>query len=285
MLARGDVQFVLTIPTNFTHNLLRNQHPTILLEADATDPSATSGAVAAINQLAQNVFSNEFQGGLSYLKTTQPAVNVDVQAKYNPAAITQYNIVPGLVGVVLTMTMTMITGIAITRERERGTVENLLATPLRPTEVIIGKIIPYILVGYLQISLILVAAKFLFGVPLLGNLVLLYIMALPFIAANLSVGITISTVAKNQLQAVQMTIFYFLPSILLSGFMFPFAGMPAWAQVLGQVLPLTHFLRIIRGILLKGNGMMMIWPSVWPILLFLMVIIFIAIKRFRQTLD
>ena len=285
MLAKGDVQFILTIPTNFTHDLIRNQHPTLLLEADATDPSATSGAVAAIMQLAQTVFTNEFQGSLSYLKTIPPAVNVAVHAKYNPAAITQYNIVPGLVGVVLSMTMTMITGIAITRERERGTMEALLATPLQPIEVVLGKIIPYILVGYLQITLILLFAKFLFNVPILGNLLLLYIMSLPFVAANLSVGITISTIAKNQLQAVQMTIFYFLPSILLSGFMFPFAGMPGWAQMLGQVLPLTHFLHIIRGILLKGNGFMMIWPNVWPLLLFLLIIIFIAVKRYKQTLD
>jgi ABC-2 type transport system permease protein len=285
LLAKGDVQFVLTIPSNFSHDLLRNQHPRILLQADATDPSATSGAIAAIHQLAQSVFVNDFHGSLVYLKTIKPAVNIDVQAKYNPAGITQYNIVAGLLGVVLTMTMTMITSIAITRERERGTMENLLATPLRPIEVIIGKIIPYILVGYLQISLILVAAKFLFNVPFLGNIVLLYSMALPFIAANLGVGITVSTLAKNQLQAVQMTIFYFLPSLLLSGFMFPFAGMPVWAQILGQVLPLTHFLRIIRGILLKANDFMMLWPNLWPILLFLVFIIMVAVKRYRQTVD
>lgn len=284
-LAEGKVQFILNIPAYFTHNLIRNEHPSILLEVDATDPSATSGAISALTVLTDTVFNRDFQGSLTYLKTEQPAVNVNIQKKYNPAGITQYNIVPGLVGVVLTMTMAMITAIAITRERERGTMENLLATPLRPAEVIIGKIIPYILVGYIQISLIIFTAKILFQVPLLGSLLLLYIMALPFVTANLAVGITISTVAKNQLQAVQMTVFFFLPSILLSGFMFPFAGMPTWAQYIGQALPLTHFLRIIRGILLKGNGFAEIWPNLWPILLFLIVVIYIAVKRYRQTLD
>jgi ABC-2 type transport system permease protein len=204
---------------------------------------------------------------------------------YNPEGVTQYNIVPGLMGVVLTMTMVIITGLAITRERERGTMENLLSMPTRPFEVLIGKIIPYILVGYLQAGLILAAAKLIFAVPMVGSLVLLLVVSLVFIIANLAMGITFSTVARNQLQAVQMAFFYFLPSILLSGFMFPFRGMPRWAQLIGEILPLTHFLRILRGILLKGNGLGDIAPQLWQIALFAAVALAIGVKRYRRTLD
>jgi ABC-2 type transport system permease protein len=212
-------------------------------------------------------------------------VNFQVHAHYNPENITQYNVVPGLMGVVLTMTMVIITALAITRERERGTMENLLATPVRPFEVMLGKILPYIAVGYIQLTLILLAARFIFGVPLVGNLALVYVVALLFIAANLAVGITFSTLAKNQLQAVQMAFFFFLPSILLSGFMFPFRGMPVWAQWIGSCLPNTHFLRIVRGILLKGNGPLEIAPEIWPLLLFVAVAMTVGVKRYRQTLD
>jgi ABC-2 type transport system permease protein len=204
---------------------------------------------------------------------------------YNPENISQYNIVPGLMGVMLTMTMIIITGLAITRERERGTMENLLATPARPTEVMVGKILPYIAVGYIQVTLILIAARFLFGVPMVGSILLLYSVSLLFIAANLAMGITFSTLARNQLQAVQMAFFFFLPSILLSGFMFPFRGMPVWAQWIGSCLPITHFLRIVRGILLKGNGLGEIYPEIWPIALFVLVAMVVGVKRYRQTLD
>jgi ABC-2 type transport system permease protein len=193
--------------------------------------------------------------------------------------------VPGLMGVMLTMTMVMITALAITRERERGTMENLLSTPVRPGEVLIGKIVPYIGVGYVQVTLILVAAKFLFDVPMIGSVPLLLVMVLLFIVANLAVGITFSTIAKNQLQAMQMAFFYFLPSLLLSGYMFPFRGMPVWAQDIGECLPLTHFLRVVRGILLKGNGLAEIAPDLWPIAVFLLVMLAIGVKRYRQTLD
>lgn len=208
-----------------------------------------------------------------------------IHAHYNPENITQYNVVPGLMGVVLTMTMVLITALAITREQERGTMETLLATPVRPFEVLVGKILPYIVVGYVQVSLILVAAWLLFGVPMIGSLALLYVISLLFIAANLAMGITFSTLARNQLQAVQMAFFFFLPSILLSGFMFPFRGMPVWAQWIGTCLPLTHFLRIVRGILLKGNGVGEILPEIWPIALFVSVAMAVAVKRYRQTLD
>jgi ABC-2 type transport system permease protein len=188
-------------------------------------------------------------------------------------------------GVVLTMTMVMITALAVTRERERGTMESLLATPALPLEVMTGKIVPYILVGYVQVTLILAAAKLIFHVPMVGSLLLLYLCALCFIAATLAVGITISTLATNQLQALQMSFFFFLPSLLLSGFMFPFRGMPEWAQVLGQILPLTHFLRVLRGILLKGNQFADVWPEIWPILLFGVVAMCFGAVRYRRTLD
>ena len=212
-------------------------------------------------------------------------VNVIVHPRFNPEAITQYNIVPGLMGVVLTMTLVIITALAITRERERGTMENLLSTPVRPLEVMIGKIIPYIIVGYVQMGVILLAARFLFQVPFMGSILLLLAVSLFFIAANLGVGLTFSTLARNQLQAVQMAFFFFLPSILLSGFMFPFRGMPVWAQKIGSVLPLTHYLRIVRGIILKGNDLDQILTHIWPITVFLLVALTIGLKRYRSTLD
>ena len=208
-----------------------------------------------------------------------------MQRRYNPDGLTRYNIVPGLIGVILTMTMVMMTALAMTRERERGTMENLLATPARPFEVMVGKIAPYILIGYVQVAVILVAARVLFDVPMVGSLWTLSLALVLFIAANLAVGFTFSTIARNQLQAMQLTFFFFLPSMLLTGFMFPFRGMPEWAQAVGSVLPLTHFLRIVRGILLKGNGLVDIAPHLWPIALFMVVAGAVALKRYRQTLD
>lgn len=285
LLQRGEVQFVINIPEDFTRRLLRGERPTILLEADATDPAATGPAVAAARVLAGNVFDRDLQGPLVALRGRPGPVDLQVHAHYNPENITQYNIVPGLMGVVLTMTMVVITALAITRERERGTMENLLATPVRPAEVMVGKIIPYIIVGYIQVTLILLAARFLFQVPMVGSLPLIYGVAFLFITASLAVGVTFSTLAQNQLQAVQMAFFFFLPSILLSGFMFPFRGMPEWAQWIGSILPLTHFLRIVRGIMLKGSGFADIAPELWPLLLFLAVAMAIGVKRYRQTLD
>jgi ABC-2 type transport system permease protein len=285
VLARGEVQFVITIPEDFSRDFLRGQRPVVLVEADATDPAATSNAVGSLRGLLENALANDLKGPLESLGGTDRPVELRVHARYNPEAITQYNIVPGLMGVVLTMTMVMITALAITRERERGTMENLLSMPARPFEVLLGKIIPYIFVGYVQVGLILLAARYLFGVPMAGNIALLLVAALVFITANLAVGITFSTLAQNQLQALQMSFFFFLPSLLLSGFMFPFRGMPFWAQVIGEVFPLTHFLRIVRGILLKGNGLEDVQPEVWPIALFAAVALVIGVKRYRQTLD
>jgi ABC-2 type transport system permease protein len=285
LLARGQVQFVINIPENFSRDLLRGDRPSLLVEADATDPAATGIALGSLEPIFDAALQNDLKGMLEPLGGTSGPIDLRVHALYNPEVITQYNIVPGLMGVILTMTMVMITGLAITRERERGTMENLLSMPTRPSEVLIGKIVPYILVGYIQVSVILVAAYFLFHVPMQGSLLLLAIVALVFIVANLAMGITFSTVAKNQLQAVQMAFFVFLPSILLSGFMFPFRGMPRWAQMVGEVFPLTHFLRIVRGILLKGNSVIDVSLQLWQIVLFAVIVLAIGIKRYRQTLD
>ena len=284
-LAEGEVQFVLTIPEGFSRKLVRGERPVLLVEADATDPAATSNALAALLTLNQTALNRDLHGSLAHLESTPPPFEVRVHRRYNPENVTQYNIVPGLIGTILTMTMVMMTALAMTRERERGTMENLLATPVRPIEVMAGKIVPYIVVGYIQMAIILIAAKLLFAVPIVGSLALLSLALIVFIAANLAVGFTFSTLARNQLQAMQMAFFFFLPSILLSGFMFPFRGMPEWAQWLGEVLPLTHFLRVLRGILLKGNGFPEIAPELWPIGLFLLVAALIALARYRETLD
>ena len=285
LLAENTVQFAVTIPVDFSRKLIRGERPDLLLEADATDPTAVGYAIATVNGLVPTIFNRDLTGPLAPLQEGLPPFNLVVHQHYNPENITQYNIVPGLMGVMLTMTMIMITALAITRERERGTMENLLSTPVRPGEVLLGKIVPYIGVGYVQVALILVAAKFLFDVPMIGSVPLLLVLVLLFIVANLAVGITFSTVAKNQLQAMQMTFFFFLPSLLLSGYMFPFRGMPVWAQDIGEVLPLTHFLRVVRGILLKGNGLHELMPDLWPMALFLAVMLTVGIKRYRQTLD
>ncbi|MCM0753656.1 ABC transporter permease [Desulfovibrio aminophilus] len=285
LLDKGRVQFVLTIPEDFGTNILRGERPVLLLEADATDPSAVSGPVGAFREIVNRAVNTELDRAFPYLTRGSDPVDVRVHADFNPEAVTQYNIVPGLMGVILTMTLVMITALAITRETERGTMENLLATPVRPLEVLIGKIVPYILVGYIQVTLIVVAAKILFQVPVQGSVALVFLLSLVFIGANLSVGVTLSTVARNQLQAVQMSVFFFLPSLLLSGFMFPFRAMPDWAQAVGSVLPLTHYLRLVRGILLKGNGLAEALDNLWPIALFWLVVIVVGVKRYRKTLD
>src|SRR2546429_819206 len=285
LLERGQVLFVVNIPENFSRDLWRGDRPEVLVEADATDPVATSTALGSLGSLFDTALQNDLKGSLATLAGTSGPIDLRVHALYNPEVVTQYNIVPGLMGVILTMTMVMITGLAITRERERGTMENLLSMPTRPSEVLIGKIVPYILVGYIQVSVILIAAHFLFQVPMQRSILLLLGAAFVFMDVNLAMGITFSTIAKNQLQAVQMAFFVFLPSILLSGFMFPFRGMPHWAQIVGEVFPLTHFLRIVRGILLKGNSVIDVSLQLWQIALFALIVLTIGIKRYRQTLD
>lgn len=285
LVETGEVQFMVVIPGDFSHRLVRGEKPALLVSADATDPSASGNAIAALNALVPQAIAHDLPGALRNLGGTAPSFEVRVHKRYNPEGLSRYNIVPGLVGTILTMTMVMLTSLAMTRERERGTMENLLATPVRPSEVMVGKILPYVVMGYVQLGVILGAAFVLFEVPMVGSMPLLLGLIGVFIVANLGVGFTFSTIAKNQLQAMQMTFFFFLPSILLSGFMFPFRAMPQWAQYIGQILPLTHFLRIVRGILLKGNTFMQLWPELWPMLLFLLVAGTVALKRYRQTLD
>jgi ABC-2 type transport system permease protein len=253
---------------DFTRQLLRGEHPNLLIEADATDPTAIGNAAAAVIALSGSVIQRDFQGAAPVLSTTTPApYGVVLHKLYNPEGITSYNIIPGLMGIILTMTLVMMTAVAITRERERGTMENLLAMPVKPFEVISGKLVPYIFIGLIQSTIIMVAARFLFHIPFLGNVTVLFTMILLFIAGNLTLGITLSSFANNQMQAMQMTMFTIMPSFLLSGFLFPFKGMP------------------VRGIMLKGSGWAELWPNIWPLLLFNAVVLTVGIKFYRKTLD
>lgn len=285
MLAEGEVSFVVEIPANFSRDIVRGARPTLLVEADATDPAFASNAVGSLGNIVAGALRDDLTGPLAQRAQSAPPFQTVVHPLYNPEGNTQYNIVPGLLGIILTMTMVLMTSMALTRERERGTYENLLAMPTHPAEIMIGKIGPNILVGMLQSALVLLAAKLIFGVPMIGSLTLLSGVLVIFIAANLAVGYTFSTIARSQLQAMQMMVFFLLPAILLSGFAFPFRGMPVWAQWIGEALPVTHFLRVVRGILLKGNGPAQIWPDVWPLILFLFAVLTIALLRFRRTLD
>lgn len=285
LLDRGRVQFAVEIPTTFERDFLRGERPALLVMADATDPAATGPSVGALQMIVDSALAPLLDGTLSGLAPGASAAEVRIHRRYNPEGITQYNIVPGLMGTILTMTMIIMTALAMTRERERGTMENLLAMPVRPIEVMVGKLAPFIVVGMIQVGVILSAARLLFHVPMTGNPAVLAMGLLVFIVANLAVGFLFSTVAKNQLQAMQMSFFFFLPSILMSGFMFPFRGMPDWAQVIGEGLPLTHFLRVVRGVMLKGIGIADAWTDVWPMLAFLLAVSVLAMLRYRQTLD
>jgi len=285
MLARGEIQFAVVFPPDFSRRLQRGERPAALFAADATDPAATGNALAALSKVSETALGRELAGPLAGLSPVPPPFTLNIQRRYNPEGATEYNIVPGLLAVILQLTMVMMTAFAITRERERGTFEGLLATPVRPLEVMAGKISPYIVVGLIQAAIILLAARYLFGVPMVGSLALLGAAMMLYIAALLGLGYAISTLAANQLQAMQMTFFFFLPTMLLSGFMFPFRGMPVWAQWLGEIFPATHFLRIVRGILLKGNAAPDVAPHVWPIALFMLAVGLLSIWRYRQTLD
>jgi ABC-2 type transport system permease protein len=285
MLRAGEATFLISIPEGFERRLVRGERPQILIAADASDPVAAGGALSAIERVAQQAFAPEFEGSLSFLARAPPPYEIVVHRRYNPAGITSYNIVPGLLGVILTMTMVLITSIALTRETERGTMENLLATPVRPLEVMIGKTTPYIGVGAIQVAIVLAVSTLLFRIPFTGSFLAFLLAVSVFIFTNLMLGYLISTAARTQMQAMQMTFFIFLPSILLSGFMFPFRAMPDWAQALGSALPLTHFLRIVREIVLKGAGFADIAGDLWPLLLILAVLATAALLRFRRTLD
>jgi ABC-2 type transport system permease protein len=284
-LARGDVQFAVVIPADFTRRVVRGDKAQILVEADATDPSATGGAIAAAAALPTQALARDLIGPLAARASGASPFEVVVHRRYNPEAITAYNIVPGLLAVILSMTLVMMTSLGMARERERGTMESLLATPVRPLEVMIGKLAPYVVVGLLQAVVILVMAKVLFQVPMRGGWGALSVGLVLFIIGSLALGFLISTVAKTQLQAMQMSFFYMMPSILLSGFMFPFRGMPEWAQALGAAIPVTHFLRVVRGSLLKGVGLENAASSLSALALFVVVVGALAMMRYRTTLD
>ena len=285
LIAAGRVQFALVIPADFSRRLLRGEKPALAVYADATDPAATGQAVAALQQLPQIALVHDLKGPLAALAAAAPPFELRIHRRYNPEGLTSYNVVPGLMGVILTMTLVMMTSMAMTRERERGTLENLLATPVRPFEMMVGKILPYVIIGYTQVLIVFGAAQWLFAVPMAGSFALLSAMVLLFIVATLSVGFTFSTIARSQMQSMQMTMFYFLPNMLLSGFMFPFRGMPGWAQALGEVLPLTHFLRIVRAIMLKGSVFADLLPEAAAIVAFAAAAAIVAMLRYRQTID
>ncbi len=285
MLRSGEASFLISIPEGFERRMVRGERPQILIAADASDPVAAGGALSAIERVAQSAFAPEFSGPLAFLARAPPPYEIVVHRRYNPAGVTAFNIVPALLGVILTMTMVMITSIALTRETERGTMENLLATPVRPLEVMIGKTTPYIGVGLVQVAIVILVATLLFSIPFTGSFLAFAVAVMVFIFANLMLGYLISTVARTQMQAMQMTFFVFLPSILLSGFMFPFRAMPGWAQAIGEMLPLTHFLRIVREVVLKEAGFADIVGDLWPLTLILLALATLALLRFRRTLD
>lgn len=285
LMARGEVAFVVTIPSDFARRVERGDSPQILIEADATDPAVASGAISTLGTVASQALLREQGDEAQAAAMASSQLQVVVHRRYNPEGISQYNIVPGLLGVILQMTMVMMTAMALTRESERGTMENLLAMPASPVEIMLGKVLPYAAVGAVQVVVVLTAAKGLFGVPFFGSLPLLLSAIFVFVLALVLLGYSISTVARTQMQAMQLTFFFFLPSILLSGFMFPYRGMPDWAQTLGEILPLTHFLRIVRAVMLKGAAFPAIATEVFALVLFVIAFATLALLRFRRTLD
>lgn len=285
LLSRGDVSFVVTVPSDFGRRVERNDAPQILIEADATDPAVASGAISTLGTVAADALLRETGAEAQTAQAAENRLNVVVHRRYNPEGITQYNIVPGLLGVILQMTMVMMTSIALTREIERGTMENLLSMPVTPPEVMLGKVLPYFGVGAAQVIVVLIAAKLVFDVPFVGSFGLLLAGIFIFVLALVILGYLISTVARTQMQALQLTFFYFLPSLLLSGFMFPYRGMPNWAQNLGELLPLTHFLRMIRGVMLKGSDHAAVAQPIAALTAFVVIFALLALSRFRRTLD
>ncbi|SMF60308.1 ABC-2 type transport system permease protein [Tistlia consotensis] len=284
-LRSGEAIFVVVVPPRFERDLVRGERPAILLSADASDPTATGGAIAALSGIVDGALAASLTGPLQGLAARPPAFQILVHRHYNPAGVTSFNIVPGLLGTILSMTMVMITAIAIVREAERGTMETLIATPVRPAEVMLGKILPYVLVGYVQTSVFLALALTAFGVPFAGSAAAFLVGLNLFIVANLALGFLFSTVARNQMQAMQMSFFYMLPAILLSGFLFPFSGMPGWARAIGIAIPNTHFIRIVREVMLKGAGLSDILPELGALAAIVVVITALAMLRYRQTLD
>jgi ABC-2 type transport system permease protein len=285
LITRGDVSFVVTVPSDFGRRVMRGDKPQILIEADATDPSVASGAISTLGTVAAEALQRETGAEAQAAESAAAQMQVVVHKRYNPEGITQYNIVPGLLGVILQMTMVMMTSMALTREIERGTMENLLSMPATPLEIMLGKVLPYLGVGAVQVAVVLTASKLVFGVPFVGSLPLLLTGVFVFVAALVILGYLISTASRTQMQAMQLTFFFFLPSLLLSGFMFPYRGMPDWAQALGEIFPLTHFLRLIRAVMLKGADYSGIAQPLAALLVFVVVYATLALLRFRRTLD
>ncbi len=284
-MAQNKIQFFLEVPPHFTQKVMQHRHPKLLLVADNTDAMATATATQAIQQALLTQFVHNTRGPLAFLQPPAPTMQLVVHKRYNPLDLTRFTIVPGLLGVTLTMTLVMVTAGQIAKEHEKGTMEMLLATPLRPLEVLIAKITPYLLVGYLQMTVILLVMVSILHIPLVGHVGYLYLAALPFIACNLAVGIMLSTFAKTQIQAMVTSVYFFLPSMLLTGFMFPFQGMPHWAQMIGNVLPMTHFIQITRGVILKDMALTVVGQTLMPIIAFLIAVLWIATKSYRSTLD
>lgn len=285
LIREGKVNFIFIIPENFSRDLVRGDQPQILVISDATDPSASSGAMNSMQQIVQSGLLRDLSGSLAHLADQPPAVDVVLHKRYNPAAISQYNIIPGLLGIIIAMTMTMITAVAITREKERGTMENLLAMPIRPLEMMIGKISPYVIIGYVQTMVVLIASAFAFDIPMAGSYSVLFVGVTLYIIVNLMIGFLFSSIADTQMQALQMTFMLLMPQILLSGFLFPFLGMPRWAQVIGEGLPATHFMRLMRGIMLKGADGTDLFNSFWPLGVMIFVVGLLAMVKYKQTLD
>lgn len=285
LMAAGKINFIIQIPENLAANIGANRPAQVLIIAEATDPSAASGALAFIEPIINTGIRRELSGSLSFAANQPSLVQVVVHRRYNPAGITSYNIVPGLLGIILSMTMTLMTAVALTRETERGTMENLLAMPARPLEVMSGKILPYVLVGYVQTIVVMIAARSVFDIPMNGSILLFFIVTTLYIFVNLTIGFVFSTIARSQMQAMQMTFFLLLPQILLSGFMFPFRGMPGWAQIIGEALPATHYIRLMRGIMLKGAEASDLWADIWPLGLMVLLVSALALQRYRSTLD
>ncbi|WP_316860245.1 ABC transporter permease [uncultured Cohaesibacter sp.] len=281
LLEEGRISFVLTIPSDLSKRVLRGDKPQILIEADASDPAASSGAISTLSNVAKQAFARQ----LGTEEQDSSGLDIVIHRRYNPEGISQYNIVPGLLGVILQLVMVMMTSMALTREVERGTMENLLAMPATPFEIMLGKILPYLGIGAIQVVVILTAAKLVFNVPFVGDLSLLLLGILIFIASLVLIGYFISTVARSQMQAMQMSFFFFLPSLMLSGFMFPFKGMPEWAQVIGNLFPLTYFLRIVRGVMLKGADLETMRSPIFALVLFTVGLSVLSLLRFRKTLD
>jgi ABC-2 type transport system permease protein len=285
LIENGTVSFVVTIPSDFARRVVKKDHPQILIEADATDPAVASGAISTLGTVAAQALLRELGNEAQAAQNASEQLEVVVHRRYNPEGVTQYNIVPGLLGVILQMTMVMMTSMALTREVERGTMENLLAMPASPIEIMLGKVVPYLIVGAVQVIVVLVAARLLFQIPFVGSMTLLLSGIFIFVFSLVLLGYTISTVATTQMQAMQLTFFYFLPSLLLSGFMFPFRGMPVWAQYIGELFPLTHFLRVVRAIMLKGADVQAVSTPLLALVAFTAGFAVLALLRFRRTLD